>query len=77
MKPSERDGLLYRLDERTANIWRVTQEQEKHLIKLNDAILNHAVQINSNRANIKWLVRILIASGILGGSGAGIWRILS
>ncbi len=35
MKPSERDDLLIRLDERTNNIWRSTEAQEKHLAELN------------------------------------------
>ncbi len=38
MKPKERDELLGRLDERTQNIWRVTERQEKHLAKQNGHI---------------------------------------
>lgn len=72
MKPKERDDLLSRLDERTANIWRVTEAQEKHLVKLNDSILKHAVQISSSKTSIKWIIRVLVAAGILGGGATGL-----
>ena len=72
MKLKERDELLGRLDERTANIWRATEQQEKHLSKINDSLMKHAVQISSNRTSIKWIVRILIASGIIGGTTTGL-----
>ncbi len=38
MNPKDRDELLGRLDERTQNIWRVTEQQEKHLAKQNGHI---------------------------------------
>ena len=38
MNPSERDKLLGRLDERTQNIWRVTEQLEKHNAKQNGRI---------------------------------------
>ena len=38
MKSKDRDELLGRLDERTQNIWRVTEQQEKHLAKQNGHI---------------------------------------
>ena len=37
MKVDERDDLMVRLDERTMNIWRGTEAQDKTL----DTILNH------------------------------------
>lgn len=72
MKPKERDELLIRLDERSRNIWILTEKQENHLSKLNDSMLKHAVQISSNKTSIKWIVRILIACGILGGGATGL-----
>lgn len=49
MKPSERDALLVgisedvgRLKEGTANIWRSTEAQEKHLAQINDHVADHA-----------------------------------
>ena len=77
MKAQERDELLIRLDERTCNIWDLTEKQETHLIKLNDALSKHSVDIGKNKTSIMWIVRVLTAVGILGGSGAGIWRLLN
>ena len=45
MKPKERDDLLGRLDERTSNIWRLTEAQEKHLVRLNGHLDNHSGRI--------------------------------
>ena len=75
MKATERDALLNRLDERTANIYHLTEKQEAHLSKLNDSILNHAVQISSNRTSIKWIIRGLWIAVILGGGAAGIIKL--
>ena len=72
MKPKERDDLLVRLDERTANIWRVTELQEQHLVKLNDSVLKHAIQLSSNKTSIKWIIRVLVAAGVLGGGATGL-----
>ena len=35
MKPSERDELFGRLDERSANTYTLVEKQEKHLAELN------------------------------------------
>lgn len=72
MKVKERDELLIRLDERTRNIWTLTERQEDHLSKLNDSMLKHAVQISSNKTSVRWIIRILVAAGILGGGATGI-----
>ena len=45
MKPTERDDLLIRIDERTNNIWRVTEVQEKHLAKINSHLEDHSKRI--------------------------------
>ncbi len=45
MKPKDRDDLLIRIDERTNNIWRVTEAQEKHLEKLNGHLDNHSKRL--------------------------------
>ena len=74
MKPLERDNLLIRLDERTRNIYNLTEKQEDHLSKLNDALSKHAIGIEGNRVSIKWL-RIILISVILGGGGAGLYNI--
>ena len=67
MNKDQRDDLLIRLEERTANIWRLTEQQEKHLVKINDALLKHAVQIGSNKTSIGklwWLISIAIMGGV-------------
>ena len=76
MKVEQRDQLLVRLDERVANIWRLTEKQEEHLTKINDALTKHAVQIERNRGNIRWIIKI--GSVLLGGGGsaAGILKLL-
>ncbi len=61
-----------RIDERTANIYHLTEKQEDHLSKLNDTMLKHAIQISSNKTSIRWLIRILVACGILGGGITGV-----
>jgi len=71
MKPQERDDLLIRIDERTQNIWRLTDQQEKHLSKINDSLLKHSTNIAVNSNNIKrvwWLmggVGLCVVGGLL------------
>ena len=72
MKPAERDELFGRIDERTRNIWMLTEKQEKHLTELNGHILTLNKQVSSNKTSIKWIVRVISAAGILGGSAAGL-----
>ena len=38
MKPSERDNLLIRLDEKAANTWRTVEKIEAHLEKSNNRL---------------------------------------
>lgn len=64
-----------RVDERTRNIWTLTEKQEGHLAKLNDSILKHAIQISSNRTSVGrlwWLIGI----AIMGGGGTGITKLI-
>lgn len=72
MKTKDRDELLCRIDERTRNIYKLTEKQEEHLSKLNDSILEHAGKISSNVTSIKWIIRILGAAGIIGGATTGL-----
>lgn len=74
MNIKQRDELLFRLDETVKNIWRLTEKQETHLSKLNESILNHAIQISSHRTSIRWIKYILISSGVLGGSAFGLFK---
>ena len=45
MKPSERDELLGRLDERTRNTYRLVEKQEKHLERINNKVEEHTIAI--------------------------------
>jgi len=87
MRPQERDDLLIRIDERTNNIWNVTEKQEKHLKNLNgkvaEAIIKAAENtkdIEGNRRSINLVWKVLIATGVisgLGGGTAGVIRLIS
>ena len=76
MKAPERDELLIRLDEKTNNIWNLTEKQEQHLDRLNSSLSDHAVQIAQNKTSIKWIVRVLSAGGLIGGAGTGVSKLL-
>jgi len=45
MKQAERDELLYRMDETVKNIWRVTEQQERHLERINGHLEDHSKRI--------------------------------
>lgn len=61
-----------RIDERTRNIWTLTEKQEGHLSKLNDSMMKHAAQISSNRTSIRWIIRIASGLIIIGGTATGL-----
>ena len=73
----ELNGQVARIDERTQNIYHLTEKQEAHLSSLNGSILDLAKQTASNKTAIFWIRLILISSGVIGGATAGIWSILS
>ena len=75
MKPSERDELLIRLDERSESTIRELQDQNKHLEENNGHILELFKEQASQRSKIK-INRWLILAVILGGGGiSGLTRI--
>ncbi len=53
MKPKERDDLLVRLDERTSNIWTLTEKQEEHLEKINNHLDDHSKRLVIAETQIK------------------------
>ena len=73
----ELNGQVARIDERTQNIYHLTEKQENHLSKLNGSILDLAKQTTSNKTAIFWIRLILISSGIIGGATAGIWQLFN
>ena len=73
----ELNKQIARIDERTNNIYHLTERQEAHLSKLNGSILELWKMTISNKTAIFWIRVILIGSGIIGGASAGIWSLLS
>lgn len=71
MKPTERDELLVRIDERSRNIWRVVEQLETHQAEQNGYIkenLESTIKNTSWRKTDKWLLGILFTL-ILGAFG--------
>jgi len=73
----ELNKQVARIDERTQNIYHLTEKQEAHLSSLNGSILELWKMTISNKTAIFWIRVILIGSGIIGGASAGIWSLLS
>ena len=73
----ELNRQVARIDERTQNIYHLTEKQENHLSKLNGSILDLAKQTASNKTAIFWVKLILIGSGLVGGTTAGIWQLFN
>jgi len=61
-----------RIDERTCNIYKLTEKQEKHLTDLNGSVVEQWKQISSNKTSIKWIIRVISAAGIVGGTATGL-----
>ncbi len=65
MKPSERDDLLIRLDERSHNTWRKIEDQDKKL----DKIITHGEKQNGRIRKLEItlgsLISLLAGLGIL------------
>jgi len=55
MKPAERDDLLIRLDEKTNNIYKLTEKQEQHLATLNEKVTKNQLDISKNVSRIAML----------------------
>lgn len=53
MKPTDRDNLLIRLDERTSNIWRAVEELAEHNKEQNGFILQSLTRSSGNRIWLK------------------------
>ena len=74
---NELNNQLGRIDERTRNIWVLTEKQEAHLSGLNNSILELWKQTASNKTAIFWIRLVLIGGGLIGGASAGIWKIFN
>ena len=60
MKPLERDELLFRLDERTRNIWTCVEKIERHAEVQNGHIFNITQSSQRNTIFRKWAERLVI-----------------
>jgi len=67
MNATQRDELLIRLDERTCNIYTLTEKQEKHLSLLNDSVAKNTMHTAVNKNSIFWLRIIsgIVVSGLM------------
>ena len=52
MRTKDRDELLARLDERSANIWKTIEKMEVHLVTLNNSVSENKLGWKINR---RWL----------------------
>ena len=73
----ELNKQVARIEERTLNIYHLTEKQEVHLSRLNGSILELWKMTISNKTAIFWIRVILISSGLVGGASAGIWKIFN
>ena len=77
MNEQERDELLIRLDERTCNIYKLTEQQEEHLKKLNNSVAENTKGVISNKSTIAMLKWIITgAFTIIGGAIAIVLKVL-
>ena len=67
MNASQRDELLIRLDEKTANTWRILCELEKHQKEQNGYLSNLAICVTRNTTRLKTITTIsgIIFTGII------------
>lgn len=70
MKPTERDALLVRLDEKTGNIEGDVKEIKETLVKQND-------RIRANEKGVSRIKGILVGVGILGGGSGAVVGLLN
>ena len=71
MKPSERDNLLIRLDERSKNTWRTLEEQHEKIDKILDG---QKVQNGSLLRNTIWR-KVIVGVGGTSLLGLAGWMI--
>ena len=65
MKAEERDALLIRLEERTANIWRQVAENGEHLKQLNKQVSDNKSGVAVNKRSINILFSLLGGGSVL------------
>jgi len=66
-----REGFS-RLDERTINTYSLVAKLEKHNAEQNGFIREQGKQVASNKTHIWWIIRVLVAAGVLGGGATGL-----
>jgi len=66
LKPTERDELLIRLDERVGDL------KDKELPEVKELIRAQNTRIRKNEQRISKIWGVMIGIGVLGGSGVGL-----
>ena len=81
MKADERDQLLIRIDERTNNIWTLTERQEKHLAELNSSVARNVNRISVLETKVDERsvspVAYKMSKKAMGGYGSGVVGVLT
>ena len=78
MKPTERDDLLIRLDERSRNTWVMVEKLEKHQVEQNGLIRDSFDQIaNNSKQTTKNATWIIAFRWIVGGVGTALAIVLT
>ena len=72
MNLKERDDLLVRLDERTNNIWALSEKQETHLSKINSHLEDHSHRLDIVETQVKERTTSKVSRKAKVGYGSGI-----
>lgn len=72
VKKQELDELLFRVDERTCNIYKLLEKQETHLAKLNNSVEENAIDCAKHRTGIRNIWTVIGFVVIVAGTALGI-----
>ena len=71
LTPTNRDELLIRLDERTNNIWTLTEKQEGHLGKINSHLEDHSKRLTIAETQLAERTSSKVSKKAVAGYGGG------
>ncbi|HUV46150.1 MAG TPA: hypothetical protein VMW45_03675 [Dehalococcoidia bacterium] len=71
LTPTNRDELLIRLDERTNNIWTLTEKQEEHLAKINNHLDDHSKRLTIAETQLAERTSSKVSKKAVAGYGGG------
>ena len=74
VKKQELDELLFRVDERTCNIYKLLEKQEAHLRDINNSVAENSIDCAKSRTSVRnlWTVIGLIVVAVATAIGLGI-----